>query len=200
MVEIRRLTADEGRRYLSALAAVLVNCVEGGASVSFMAPFSHADAESFFESVLTEVEAGKRIVLAAFVDSVLVGTVQLVTATPPNQSHRADVAKLLVLRSARGQGIATRLMEAIEEAARGAGKSLLVLDAVTGGTAAKLYARLGWTQVGIIPNYALFPDGRYCDTTYFWKQIGGDHATIRKVSTGGSLHAPGADARGLTAT
>ena len=139
-----------------------------------MAPFSQADGESFFESVIGEVEAGKRILLAAFVDSVLVGTVQLITATPPNQPHRADVAKLLVLRSARGQGIATRLMEEVEEAARGAGKSLLVLDAVTGGSAEKLYTRMGWTKVGIIPNYALFPDGRYCDTTYFWKQISGD--------------------------
>ena len=158
---------------MSALARVLVDCVEGGASVSFMAPFSQADGEGFFESVVSEVEAGKRILLAAFVDSELVGTVQLITATPPNQPHRADVAKLLVLRSARGQGHAGQLMNAVEEAARGAGKSLLVLDALTGGTAAKLYARLGWTQVGVIPNYALFPDGRYCDTTYFFKEIGG---------------------------
>ena len=101
----------------------------------------------------------------------MAGTVQIFIATPPNQPHRADVAKLLVLRSTRGQGIATRLMQAAEEAARRAGKSLLVLDTVTGSEAEKLYLRLGWTAAGIIPNYALMPDGTPCATTVFWKQL-----------------------------
>ena len=171
MIDVRRLSAAEGRQYLAALAEVLTDCVEGGASVSFMAPFPKSAAERFFDSVLKEVEAGQRILLAAFSDSILIGTVQLVTATPPNQPHRADVAKLLVLRSARAQGIATRLMNHLEEVARMAGKTLLVLDAVTGGSAEKLYARLGWTRVGVIPRYALFPDGTWCDTTIFWKEI-----------------------------
>lgn len=122
MIEIHQLGAAEGRQYLPALAAVLRDCVEGGASVSFMAPFSQAAAESFFEKVLDGVERGERILLAAFVDSELVGTVQILTAMPPNQPHRAEIAKLLVLRSARGQGVATRLMERAEEASRLAGK------------------------------------------------------------------------------
>jgi GNAT superfamily N-acetyltransferase len=171
VIEIRQLSAAEGRRYLEVLAEVLVDCVEGGASVSFMTPFSKAEAEAFFEKALNDVENGNRILLAAFHDSKLVGTVQIVTATPPNQLHRADVAKLLVLRSARGQGIASRLMAEVEATARIAGKSLLVLDTVTGGAAEKLYVGLGWTKVGIIPNYAMFPDGRWCDTTIFWKQL-----------------------------
>jgi GNAT superfamily N-acetyltransferase len=100
-----------------------------------------------------------------------VGTVQILTATPPNQPHRADIAKLLVHRSARGQGIGARLMERAEQASRAAGKTLLVLDSVTGGDGARLYTRLGWNIVGVIPNYALFPDGRFCDTTVFWKAL-----------------------------
>jgi GNAT superfamily N-acetyltransferase len=152
MIEIRQLNATEGRQYLSSLAEVLRDCVEGGASVSFMTPFSQADAESFFEKVLDGVERGERILLAAFDDSALVGTVQIVPATPPNQPHRADLAKLLVPRSARGQGVATRLMERVEEVSRLAGKTLLVLDTVTGGAAEKLYVRMGWNRVGVIPN------------------------------------------------
>jgi GNAT superfamily N-acetyltransferase len=136
-----------------------------------MASLSKAEAESFFEKVAEGVERGERILLAAFVDGDLLGTVQIVTATPPNQPHRADVAKLLVHRSARGQGLAKRLMEHVEEASRAAGKTLLVLDTVTGGDAERLYMRMGWTKSGIIPNYGLFPDGRFCDTTVFWKEL-----------------------------
>jgi GNAT superfamily N-acetyltransferase len=171
MVKVRRLDAVDGRQYIGALADVLVDCVDGGASVSFMAGFSKNEAESFFEKALDGVARGERILLAAFDDSLLVGTVQVITATPPNQPHRADIAKLLVRRSARGQGVATRLMESAEAASREAGKTLLVLDTVTGGQAEKLYLRMGWTKAGIIPNYALVPDGRPCDTTVFWKDL-----------------------------
>jgi len=171
MIEVRRLGPMDGRQYISALADVLLDCVEGGASVSFMAGLSKHTAESFFEKALEGVAQGERILLAAFDDSILLGTVQVLTATPPNQPHRADIAKLLVRRSARGQGIAARLMEHAEEASRQAGKTLLVLDTVTGGIAEKLYMRLGWTKAGIIPKYALFPDGTWCDTTIFWKEL-----------------------------
>jgi GNAT superfamily N-acetyltransferase len=171
MIEIRQLNATEGLQYLPALVEVLLDCVEGGASVSFMAPLPRATAESFFEKVIQGVQQGGRILLAAFIDSKLVGTVQILLATPPNQPHRADVAKLLVLRSARGQGIGARLMEHAEKASRLRGKTLLVLDTATGGDAERLYMRLGWTRVGVIPNYALFPDGTCCDTTIFWKQL-----------------------------
>jgi GNAT superfamily N-acetyltransferase len=171
MIEIRRLSAGEGRRYVGALAEVLLDCVAGGASVSFMASLTRDQAEEFFAKCVEEVERGERILLAAFDGDELVGTVQMVLAMPPNQPHRADVAKMLVLRSARRQGIAARLMEAVEEAARSAGKTVLVLDTVTGGAAEGLYSKLGWNRVGVIPNYALFPDGRFCDTTIFWKHI-----------------------------
>lgn len=170
-MEIRRLTAVEGRRHVTSLAEVLLDCVQGGASVSFMASLSKAGAESFFETVVDGVFRGDRILLAAFIDSKLVGTVQVLLATPPNQPHRADVAKLLVLRLARGQGVASALMEYVEEASRLAGKTLLVLDTATGDPAEQLYLRSGWTRVGVIPRYALYPDGRWCDTTIFWKQI-----------------------------
>src|ERR1700734_701376 len=101
MVEIRELSASEASQKVEALATVLLDCVEGGASVSFMAPLSRATAESFFEKVAEGVRAGERILLAAFSDNKLVGTVQILTATPPNQPHRADITKLLVMRSAR---------------------------------------------------------------------------------------------------
>ena len=168
MIEIRRLDAAEGQQYLSALADLLVDCVEGGASVSFMAPFSKAEAEDFFADCLKQED---RVVLAAFDGTKLVGTVQMVPAWPPNQPHRADIAKLLVHRPARKEGVATQLMEHVESASRAAGKTLLVLDTVTGDAAERLYTRLGWTRVGVIPNYALYPDGRWCDTTVFYKQL-----------------------------
>ena len=171
MVEIRNLTAAEAEQQIAALAAVLVDCVAGGASVSFMAPFSQADAEAFFRTVVGEIGAGERILLAAFLNGVLVGTVQIRLATPPNQPHRADIAKLLVLGSARGQGIGGLLMAHVEKESLRAGKTLLVLDTVTGDPGERLYAKLGWTKAGVIPRYALYPDGRWCDTTIFWKRL-----------------------------
>ena len=118
-----------------------------------------------------EVEHGRRALLAAFADGELVGTVQVILALPPNQPHRGEITKMLVHRSARRRGIAGMLMESAEAEARAEGKTLLVLDAVTDGDAARLYARMGWVRVGEVPNFALYPDGRYCDTTYFWKAL-----------------------------
>jgi len=170
-VEIRRLGPAEVHEHVDALASVLHDCVAGGASVSYMWPFSHEDARAAFADWADDVERGRRLVLAAFADGDLVGTVQVVLAVPPNQPHRAEIAKLLVHRAARGRGIARVLMARAEAEARAEARTLLVLDAVTGGAAARLYARLGWTTVGVIPSYALYPDGRPCDTTVFWKAI-----------------------------
>ncbi|MEO8660940.1 MAG: GNAT family N-acetyltransferase [Bryobacteraceae bacterium] len=170
---MRQLNASEGRRYVTDLAAVLLDCVEGGASVSFLASLSQAEAEFFFEGALDGVQRGERILLAAFLDSQLVGTVQVLTAMPPNQPHRADIAKLLVLRSARGKGIGRQLMEEAEAASIRAGKTLLVLDTATGDPAETLYTRLGWNRVGVIPGYAVYPNGSPCDTTVFWKELPG---------------------------
>ncbi len=170
MIQIRRLTATEARQHLNGLATVLFDCVEGGASVSFMAGFSKSDAAAFFEKVIEGVERNERILLAAFLDDEVAGTVQLITAMPPNQPHRAEVAKLLVLQSARGQGVGRLLMQHAEEAAREANKTLLVLDTAS-AHAESIYLRLGWTRLGVIPNYALLPDGAFCDTTIFYKQL-----------------------------
>jgi GNAT superfamily N-acetyltransferase len=136
-----------------------------------MAPFPQAEARAVFEGWAAEVDAGGRVILGAFDDGQLVGTVQIILALPPNQPHRGEIAKMLVHRSARRRGIAQRLMERAEAEARAEGKTLLVLDAVSDGDAARLYARMGWTTVGVVPNFALFPDGRYCDTTYFYKEL-----------------------------
>ena len=170
-IEIRRLAGTELRAQLDALADVLADCVAGGASVSYMAPFSNQQARAAFEAVAAEVEQGRRLVLAAFAEGRLVGTVQVILALPPNQPHRGEIAKLLVHRSARKRGVAQRLMEHAESEARAEGKTLLVLDTVTGDDAERLYARLGWTRVGVIPRYALYPNGRPCDTTIFWKAL-----------------------------
>jgi ribosomal protein S18 acetylase RimI-like enzyme len=170
-IEVRRLTGSELREHLDALADVLRDCVEGGASVSYMAPFSHADARAAFTGFVADAEPGRRLILAAFHDRELVGTVQVVHALPPNQPHRADIAKLLVHRKARGRGVARQLMARAEEEALAEGRTLLVLDTVTGDDAERLYERLGFTKVGVIPNYALYPDGRPCATTVFFKEL-----------------------------
>jgi GNAT superfamily N-acetyltransferase len=171
-VTVERLDVNGARRHRDALAAVLFDCVEGGASVSFMTPFTHDEARAFFASVEPGIAAGTRLLLAAFLDDRVVGTVQVTAAWPPNQPHRADVAKLLVRRSSRNRGIGRLLMEQAEVEAREQGWTLLVLDTVTGDPAERLYERMGWTKVGVIPNFALYPDGRPCDTTVFWKALG----------------------------
>lgn len=169
---IRILDAAEARARAEALATVLVDCVEGGASVSFMAPLARERALAFWLRVAEGVGAGERILLVAEApDGGLLGTVQLVTATPENQPHRADLAKLLVLRSARRRGIGAALVRAAEAAALRAGRWLLVLDTVTGGPADRLYERLGWIRVGTVPDYALWPTGGLCATTFFFRDL-----------------------------
>ncbi|CAJ0814136.1 MULTISPECIES: GNAT family N-acetyltransferase [Ralstonia] len=171
-VIVRRVGANEASACISALADVLVDCVEGGASVSFMWPLSHDKAQAFWRNVAEGVARHERaLLIAEDANGAVLGTVQLVLAQPENQPHRADVAKMLVHRRARRQGVAQRLMAAVEEAARAEGKTVLVLDTVTGGDAERLYARAGWQRVGTVPNYALMPDGAFCGTTFFCKQL-----------------------------
>ncbi|KVC77469.1 GNAT family N-acetyltransferase [Burkholderia ubonensis] len=171
-ITIRRVSGDEVTAYIDALSDVLIDCVEGGASVSFLLPISRDTAARFWRQVADGVIRGERILLVAErADGRVVGTVQLITALPENQPHRADVAKMLVHRDARRQGVGARLMAAADDAARAAGKAVLVLDTVTGSDAARLYERAGWQRVGDVPNFALTPDGRYCATTFFHKQL-----------------------------
>jgi GNAT superfamily N-acetyltransferase len=169
--EITSLAAPVADTALDQLATVLADCVEGGASVSFMAPFSHTEALAFFRKVAVTVAAGDTVLLAASLDGKIVGTVQLGLDTPPNQPHRADVKKMLVHRAARGCGIGAALMAAVEHEAKRRGRWLLVLDTVPGENGHRLYQRAGWTQTGLVPDYALFPDGRLCDTAIMWKRL-----------------------------
>ena len=171
VITVRRLDADAARAALPELAAVLHDCVEAGESVSFLAGFTLEDARSFYESLLPELERGTRVLVAAFEDGELVGSAQLVHAWPPNSQHRAEVVKLVVHRSARGRGVGHALMERLEEEARADGKTLLVLDAVSGGLADALYERLGWTRFGIVPGYALDPSGVPRDAAFFYKRL-----------------------------
>lgn len=171
-VSVRRVGANEAAAHVDALADVLIDCVEGGASVSFMLPISREKAVEFWHNVADGVARGERVLLVAEDgDGQIVGTVQIITAQPENQPHRADVAKMLVHRKARRRGIAQRLMVAVEEAARAEGKKVLVLDTVTGGDAERLYERAGWQRVGVVPKYALMPNGEFCGTTFYCKQL-----------------------------
>ncbi len=171
VAEITVLDGAVSEPALDQLADVLVDCVEGGASVSFMSPFSHAEALAFFRKVASSAAAGDTVLLAASLDGRIVGTVQLGLDTPPNQPHRADIKKLLVHRSVRGHGIGAALMAGIEGEARRRGRWLLVLDTVPGENGHRVYLRAGWTQTGLVPDYALFPDGRLCDTAIMWKRL-----------------------------
>ncbi|MDY7103390.1 MAG: GNAT family N-acetyltransferase [Actinomycetota bacterium] len=158
---------------LAGLVEVLVDCVDGGASVSFMHPLSAERAAAFWRSVADDVARGARALIVAEDAVGLVGTVQLGLDQPENQPHRADVAKMLVHRRGRRRGIGAALMVATEDVARTCGRTLLVLDTVTGSDADRLYTRLGWQRSGVIPDYALWPDGRFCDTTVFWRALDG---------------------------
>lgn len=171
-IHIRALDGREAIERIAQLADVLLDCVAAGASVGFMASLSRQQAEAFWQRVAEGVARRERVLLVAEdQQGHAVGTVQLVLAMPDNQPHRADVAKMLVHRRARRQGVAQRLLEAVDAHARVAGKTVLVLDTVTGGDAERLYARCGWQAVGSIPNYALMPDGAFCATTVFHKQL-----------------------------
>ena len=168
---LRRLHALDDAQ-IDALAGLLIDCVEGGASVSFMHPLTRDRAMAFWRRVAQGVAAGERALLVAEDAQGVCGTVQLVLDQPENQPHRADLAKMLVHRRARRQGLGAALMGAAEATARECGKTLLVLDAVTGGDAARLYERLGWERVGAIPGYALMPQGGLCSTTVYYRKLG----------------------------
>jgi GNAT superfamily N-acetyltransferase len=168
-IDIRRVT--DARPCLDGLSDVLIDCVDGGASVSFMSPMSRDKALTFWRRVAEGVERGERALLIAEDAHGIVGTVQLILDLPENQPHRADVAKMLVHRRARRRGVAERLLVELETVAHAESRSVLVLDTVTGGDAERLYARCGWQRVGSVPHYALMPDGSPCGTTFFYKRL-----------------------------
>jgi GNAT superfamily N-acetyltransferase len=168
--EILVLDPAAAQAAIGELADVLADCVEGGASVSFMLPYNRDDAATFFEKVIASIARDETVLVAAKLNGRIVGTVQLGIDMPPNQPHRADIKKLLVHRAARQHGIGAKLMERAEQEAKARGRTLLVLDTAS-GDAERLYVRAGWQRVGVVPDYAMWPAGGFCDTTFFWKKI-----------------------------
>ena len=168
---VLRVDASEAGDRIDGLTDLLLDCVEGGASVSFMLPLRREKARGFWQNVLDGVGRGERaLVVAEDEQGRIVGTVQMITSMPDNQPHRADIAKLLVHRPARRGGVGRQLMLAIEDEARKQRRTVLVLDTAS-PDAERLYERLGWQRVGVIPNYALMPDGAMAATTYYYKHL-----------------------------
>ena len=171
MTTIRILGADEARAAMPDLCEILSDCINGGASLGFMLPFRPEDGVAYWRDVACGIGEGSIILAVAQVDGRVVGTVQVGLASKPNQPHRGDLMKLLVHRSARGLGLARLLMAAVEAEAVSRGRTLLVLDTATGSDAEAIYPRLGWERVGVIPDYAMWPEGGFCGTTLFYKRI-----------------------------
>ena len=157
---------------LQGLSRLLIDCVDGGASVSFMHPLQPARALAFWQGVAAAVARGERALLVAEDGRGITGTVQLVLDQPENQPHRADLSKMLVHRRARRQGLGAALMRAAEAVAADCGKTLLVLDTAS-AEAVRLYQRQGWVPCGTVPGYALLPHGGLCDTRFFYRLLGG---------------------------
>jgi GNAT superfamily N-acetyltransferase len=155
---------------IAGLADLLIDVVEGGASVSFMHPFTREKAIAFWQGVAQGVQAGERAIVIAEDELGVCGTAQLILSLPENQPHRADLAKMLVHRRTRRRGIGAAVLHAAEELARELGKTLLVLDTAS-QDAERLYGRAGWIKVGVIPDYALMPDGAFCDTIVYYRRL-----------------------------
>ncbi len=170
MPHARRLDSI-GPHELDGLCAVLIDCVEGGASVNFMWPMTRAKAERYWRGVAESLARGERaLVVAEDERGDILGTAQAVWASPENQPHRADISKMLVRRSARNHGVGALVLAAAERAAFDAGRTLLVLDTAS-PEAERLYERGGWQRVGSVPKYALMPDGPFCSTVFFYKDL-----------------------------
>jgi GNAT superfamily N-acetyltransferase len=168
---IHQADPAEARSRVGELADILLDCVAGGASVSFMAGLTRAEAVRFWTRVAEGAAEGQRILLVAESAGRLIGTVQVVASGTPNQPHRADLAKMLVHRDGRNKGIGAALLAHAEQEARKAGWWLMVLDTVEASAGDRLYTRAGWRRAGLIPDYALWPDGRLCGTVYFYKDL-----------------------------
>jgi GNAT superfamily N-acetyltransferase len=167
---VEQLVPPVSARDLDDLAALLVDTVEGGGSVSFLAPLSTDDARAFWRDTFNNADS-RALFLVVREEGRIVATVQLHPAWAPNQPHRADVAKLMVHRRSRRAGHARALMSALEQRAREAGFTLLTLDTVRGDAAERLYRQSGWQSAGVIPDYALDPYGTLCDTVVFYKKL-----------------------------
>lgn len=170
-ITIREITAGEAEARLAELAAILVDAVAHGASVNFLAGFTHDEAAAFWRGQLPGIADGGRRLLVADDGTTLIGTVVLTKAPQPNQPHRADVGKMLVLKAARRRGLGRRLLAAVEALAASQGLTLLQLDTQTGSAAEGLYTTSGWTRFGIVPGHALTPDGTPAETSFLYKRL-----------------------------
>jgi len=167
---IRKLEAI-GEREVAGLCEVLIGCVEAGASVSFMMPMTRAKAEAYWREVAASLARGERaLVVAEGGRGEILGTAQVIWAEPENQPHRADLSKMLVHPNARRHGVGAQVLAAAERAALEAGRTLLVLDTAS-ADAERLYERAGWQRVGTVPKYALMPDGPFCSTVFYYKDL-----------------------------
>ena len=171
MTTIRIVDAEEARAVLPDLSEILSDCINGGASVGFMLPFEPSDATGYWQEIADAVEKGSIILAVAEVEGRVVGTVQVGLASKPNQPHRGDLMKLRVHRSPRGLGGSRTLLDVVAAAAARRGRTLLVLDTATGSEAESIYPRFGWERVGVIPDYAMWPQGGFCGTTLFYKRV-----------------------------
>ncbi len=168
---IRPIDPDADAHLIPQLAAMMVAAVAGGASIGFMAGYSQADARSWWNARFRAARVAEIIILVAETAGTVTGTVTLVTAAMPNQTHRADVAKMMVAPQAQRRGVGAALLAAVETLARAHGRTTLVLDTISGSAAARLYERGGWERVGDIPAYALMPDGTMAPTTFYTKRL-----------------------------
>jgi GNAT superfamily N-acetyltransferase len=168
---IRELDADGYRAAIPALADLLVDAVDGGAAVNFLAGVTHDEAAAWWQERIDLVRDG---VISAFVaddDGSIIGSTLLIRSRNPNSPHRAEIGKVLVLQTARRRGIASALMEAAETRARAEGRWMLILDTITGSAAEAFYRSKGWQELGVMPNHALATDGTPAPTTFFWKDL-----------------------------
>ena len=171
IVEI--LGRERAEKHLETLAEMLSEAVEDGALVGYVLPFDGRTADSYWQGVLSSVEAGERLLICAFAEEAIVGTVQLYLSPEPNAPHRGEVYKLLVRRGHQRQGIGEALMRAVEHEARRQGRSLLLLDTVEGGAGERLYRRLGWQEIGAVPNHFVDPFGNPKTSVYFMLALSG---------------------------
>lgn len=170
-MHIKTLTSHEIEARLAQFSDLLIDVVNGGASVSFLPPLAKEIADRFWQRVIAEVASGQKILLAAIIDDQVVGSVQLALMPMPNQPHRAEVQKLLVLKSCRQRGIGQALMLTLEQVALEVGRTLLFLDTLQGDSGDRLYRRLGWTELGVVPKFALIDDHTFAATVFFYKHL-----------------------------
>jgi ribosomal protein S18 acetylase RimI-like enzyme len=169
--DVRPLGIDEYRAAISDLSELILDAVASGASINFLADVTPAEATAWWQAREEDVARGVTSPFVAFIDGRIIGCALLTRSTKANSPHRAEIEKVIVHRSARRQGIASALMRAAEDLARAEDRWLLVLDTVTDSAADALYRSLGWHETGVVPNYAMRPDGRPWPATFFWKDL-----------------------------